>query len=394
VQLCRDGADLLNGHMRGLERSLDTALQRSDIDAVKQALDPLVHIASVLVRRAAIESGTNGATAFAEVRKRCCQGFAEQYSNLETLVSTVIDGGVPDVLVCDPALLAAAAQEVGTAAIHVIADVTGDHPLKVVGELPRLIKRQDSSVQLADRAGAVATLAAYASDPAMCVCRKETAETVWRLTDIVGNELFNASVSLHEAGAAEAAFAYNGTSRVCKAATSLAAGVLALTSIGNHYPAWALLRQVVECEYLLWKFSTEPSTIPVWMRSDWKERESNWKPARLYSQDTNDYRRKDYTQHCEQGGHPTPDGALYAGHVPEPDTNAAFMAHGYTHLLLHLHRVYEYAVACADTLDIAHYLPTTVSAEIRDEYRSAAERYLKTDKFAPATSHFSDPTPL
>lgn len=393
MQFCLVGADLLVGHMRDLERSLDTAIENRDMNAVEQALDPLVHIASVLVRRVGIVSGTDSATAFEEIVIRCDPQLSDQYSELRTLLSVVNAGGVPDQIVCNHGLLALAAQEVGTAAVHMIADVTGDHPLRTVSQLRKLIRDQDPSVQFADKADAAATAAVYAADPVMSACRAETVEAVWRLTDTVGNALYDASVSLHKVGDMDAAYSYNGASRATKAATSLAAGVIALTSIGNHYPAWALLRQVVECEYLLWKFNSAPGSIVAWMRSDREERETTWKPARLYSDDTNDYRRKDYSLHCEQGGHPTPVGTLNAGHVLDAETNTVFAANGYTHLLIHLHRVYEYAVGCADELDVAHGRSTTVPVDFRDEYKRVSEHYLKTDKFGPATSHFSDPTP-
>lgn len=393
MQFCLIGADLLVGHMRNLERSLDTALLNRDMNAVEQTLDPLVHIASVLVRRVGVVSGADSATAFEEIVIRCDPQLSDQYSELRTLLSVVNVGGVPDPIVCNHGLLALAAQEVGTAAVHMIADATGDHPLKTVSQLRKLIQDQDPSVQFADKAEAAATAAVYAADPVMSVCRTETAEAVWRLTDIVGNALYDASVSLHGVGDVDAAYSYNGASRVTKAATSLAAGVIALTRIGNHYPAWALLRQVVECEYLLWKFNTVPESIVAWMRSEREERETTWKPARLYSDDTNDYRRKDYSLHCEQGGHPTPVGTLNAGHVLDADMNTVFAASGYTHLLIHLRCVYEYAVGCADALDIVHGRSATVPVNIRDEYRRVSDHYLKTDKFGPATSHFSDPTP-
>lgn len=393
MQFCLVGADLLVGHMRGGERSLGTAVENHDVEAIERALDPLVHIASILVRRAGIESGTNGEIVLDEILVRCDPDFAEQYSDLKTIVSTVMAGGVPDEIICNHVLLAAAAQEVGVAAVTMISEATGDHPLKVVGQLRTLIKNQDPSVQFADKAGSSATLAVYASDPAMSACREETAHTIWRLTDTVGNALYDVSVSLHEAGDVDAAYSYNGASRVTKAATSLAAGVIGLTNIANHYPAWALARQVVECEYLLWKFATDTSSIVAWLRSDREEREANWKPARLYSDDTNDYRRKDYAHHCEQGGHPTPVGTLKAGHVLDPEMNSVFVANGYSHLLLHLHRVYEYSVTCADALDSTHGRSTTVPADVRGEYETVIKHYLKTDKFGPATSNFSDPTP-
>ncbi|MFT3715660.1 MAG: hypothetical protein QM774_06855 [Gordonia sp. (in: high G+C Gram-positive bacteria)] len=354
LELCLTGADLLNGRMRGLERSLDAAIKRKDVPAVEAALDPLVHIAGVLVRKLTIESGTNGAAAFASVVSQCDPDFAEEYAILESLLSVVIDGGVPGQITCNTALLAIAAQEIAANAATLIAEGSGVHPNKVVGELPRLLKAQDPSVQLTDNAAAMTALALYAVDPAMAESRQKTASTVMRLTGRVADETYKVARSLRESGDLEAGLAYSGLARVTMTATTLSAGVLGMIADKNHYSWSALLRQVVECEYLLWKFSVAPGEIMDWLKSSREEREAHWKPSRLYSDEDNDFRRKDYSLHCEFGGHPTPDGTLAAGMILSPEENAVHAANGYTHLLQHLHSAFEYAVAAADGLDGLH----------------------------------------
>ncbi|PZO60724.1 MAG: hypothetical protein DI635_15325 [Pseudoxanthomonas suwonensis] len=126
-----------------------------------------------------------------------------------------------------------------------------------------------------------------------------------------------------------------------------------------------------------------------WLGSSREEREARWKPSRLYSDEDNDFRRKDYSLHCEFGGHPTPDGTLAAGQILTPEQDATQTANGYTHLLQHLHSIFEFAVACADGLDEIHNRPRTVPEDARNEYAEAVTLHLKTDKFGPATAHFS-----
>lgn len=393
LDLCLQGADLLNGHLRGFDRSLDGAIKRRDVREAEAAVDPLVHIAGVLVRKLAVETGVDGATAFAATLSSCDTSLADEYAVLQSLLSVVIDGGVPDRVTCDLVRLALAAQEVGAKAVALIAEATGEHPLKVAGGLAKLLNAQDPSIQLTDNQSAMAALTVYALDSEMAASRQRSAEVFAGLTGGIADKAYKVARSLHEGGDEEAGLAYSGLARVVMTAASLSAGVLTMIADRNHYSWSALLRQVAECEYLLWKFSADPASVMGWLGSSREEREARWKPSRLYSDEDNDFRRKDYSLHCEYGGHPTPDGTLIAGQILDHETNAVQAVNGYTHLLQHLHAIIEYAVACADGLDALHDQATTVPAEMRDQYAVTAERHLRTDKFGPATAHFSDPLP-
>ncbi|PZO60725.1 MAG: hypothetical protein DI635_15330 [Pseudoxanthomonas suwonensis] len=182
---------------------------------------------------------------------RCDPDYADEYEILQSLLSTVIAGGIPDPITCNTALLAIAAQEVGANAIELIAKATGAHPLKVVGGLAKLLNEQDPSVQLTDNASATAALTVYALDPAMSASREGTANLVVRLTGRVADESFSVARSLHEGGEIDAGLAYSGLARVAMTATTLSAGVMGMIADSNHYAWLALLRQVAECEYLL-----------------------------------------------------------------------------------------------------------------------------------------------
>ena len=83
---------------------------------------------------------------------------------------------------------------------------------------------------------------------------------------------------------------------------------------GRHYAAAALLRQMVEIEYLAWAFETRDGDAELWLRSDQKERQEFFKPAKLRAAAQGKFRGKDYGYHCELGGHPVPTaGILLAG---------------------------------------------------------------------------------
>lgn len=75
---------------------------------------------------------------------------------------------------------------------------------------------------------------------------------------------------------------------------------------GHPYAGAALLRQVVEVEYLAWAFSVRDKDAQAWLRSDKKERQKFFAPVKLREASGGKFRNKDYGYHCELGGHPTP----------------------------------------------------------------------------------------
>ena len=79
-----------------------------------------------------------------------------------------------------------------------------------------------------------------------------------------------------------------------------------LFSDGRHYAAAALLRQLVEIEYLAWAFETRDRDAERWLRSTSDERRSFFTPAKLRAAAQGKFRGKDYGYHCELGGHPVP----------------------------------------------------------------------------------------
>ena len=79
---------------------------------------------------------------------------------------------------------------------------------------------------------------------------------------------------------------------------------------GRHYAAAALLRQLVEVEYLVWAIDVREQDGTRWLRSNRETRRSSFSPARLRKAAKGKFRSKDYSFHCEFGGHPTPLGGF------------------------------------------------------------------------------------
>lgn len=79
---------------------------------------------------------------------------------------------------------------------------------------------------------------------------------------------------------------------------------------GRHYAAAALLRQMVEIEYLAWAFESRDHDAERWLRSTADERRSFFTPAKLRQAANGKFRGKDYGYHCELGGHPVPNSSV------------------------------------------------------------------------------------
>jgi hypothetical protein len=75
---------------------------------------------------------------------------------------------------------------------------------------------------------------------------------------------------------------------------------------GRHYAAAALLRQMVEIEYLAWAFDSRDKDAERWLRGTADERRNFFTPAKLRQAANGKFRGKDYGYHCELGGHPVP----------------------------------------------------------------------------------------
>lgn len=104
---------------------------------------------------------------------------------------------------------------------------------------------------------------------------------------------------------------------VARAAATLVEGGEVLLAAGNAYAAAALIRQLVEMEYLAWSFGHRPDVAGEWLRSTREERRAFWQPARLREAADDRFDAAEYWRHCDLGGHPTPDGvrALLGGSV-------------------------------------------------------------------------------
>jgi hypothetical protein len=90
-----------------------------------------------------------------------------------------------------------------------------------------------------------------------------------------------------------------------------------LIESGRNYSAAALLRQLVEVEYLIWAFANNHKDGAKWLRADKKTRSTEFKPKGIRDLSNGRFPDADYGLHCEFGGHPTPKGFEILGDDPK-----------------------------------------------------------------------------
>jgi hypothetical protein len=163
-----------------------------------------------------------------------------------------------------------------------------------------------------------------------------------------------------------------GLGTVVQIAGELTAGVIALLDQGNRYGAAALLRQLVEVEYLTWAFAEDEDEAMNWVRSTREERLRFWQPRHIRNRADGRFRGIDYALHCEKGGHPSPEGnRLLPGHSGnEPD----FFA--WNDLAFHGQSAWDYTLTAADKLDCGdeiRELPVAQALAVAEERRRSSD---------------------
>ncbi len=151
-----------------------------------------------------------------------------------------------------------------------------------------------------------------ASDPVQVAARRELASITAQTFEVVGTELHvvdhflgtdrKNGVSPFGHGSDEIV----AVSLLLRIAAQLVSASNDLFADGRHYAAAALLRQLVEVEYLAWAFAARDNDAERWLRSSVDDRRTFFTPAKLRQAAGSKFRGTDYGYHCEFGGHPVP----------------------------------------------------------------------------------------
>lgn len=117
---------------------------------------------------------------------------------------------------------------------------------------------------------------------------------------------------------------------ILKMAGDLVSGVTDLLRAKRFYAGAALMRQIVEIEYLMWAFNDGSVTPTKWLNSTHRERLKLFAPRVIRKTSRGRFLDKDYQGHCENGGHPVPIGMNFFGKGSE-SYSQLFLADMITH---------------------------------------------------------------
>lgn len=105
------------------------------------------------------------------------------------------------------------------------------------------------------------------------------------------------------------------TAIVAEIAGELAVSSVSLLEAGHVYATAALMRQLIEAEYLIWLFSIDETEAERWSKATPAEIRQMFGPKTLRARSAGRFRDSEYWAHCDLGGHPNPKAVLLlSGH--------------------------------------------------------------------------------
>lgn len=174
---------------------------------------------------------------------------------------------------------------------------------------------------------------------------RETGDLLWIGGNLLGPDRASGS-SPFDFGSDAAV----GLATVIQIAGELTSGAVVLLEQDNLYAAAALIRQLVEIEYLAWAFAEDDEQAEAWLRSTHDERLKFWQARDLRRRSGGRFRSADYARHCERGGHPTPDAMAL---LPDHSRRDSLMLWWFD-LALHGASTWDYVNAAATEFGWSH----------------------------------------
>jgi hypothetical protein len=216
-----------------------------------------------------------------------------------------------------------------------------------------------------DRDALQELLAKAEADPVAQTTREQLAQTLAQAFARVGSQLWvGGSIVGGDRVAGMSPFAFGsdatvGLATVAQIAGELTAGTVTLLKHDNLYAAAALVRQLVEVEYLAWAFGADEKEAERWLRSTPDQRRKMWQPRHLRDRSNGLFRGSDYAGHCERGGHPTPTALrLMSGHESRESA-----AGWWSDLCMHATSVWQYLSEATPKYGWGDHVPTPAIAE-------------------------------
>jgi len=176
-----------------------------------------------------------------------------------------------------------------------------------------------------------------------------------------------------------------GLATVLQIAGELLSGSLLLFREDNRYAGAALVRQLVEVEYLAWAFAEDEEEARNWMRSTKEERQRLWKPGHIRERADGRFRGVDYGEHCGKGGHPSPEGIYLLPDHSAPEASASFWL---CDMAIHGHSVWKYALSASRQLD---HDDTLLAVDRNHDLECTARRWRDKDPFVELCRRLNRP---
>ncbi|SKF92888.1 Uncharacterised protein [Mycobacteroides abscessus subsp. massiliense] len=370
------GAYLLVGRLRNSGEQIIDLLEAETIDEPSFSLcvDGLVTLSAYLIDRFIEAFDLDQDAAFDLIPDGIQEALGPNYiGEFSELIDRIRSGKFPNTT--DLAATGCIAQELSLSLCLILADNDDVHPGAYLKRIRNLAQRNPTAISLGDPVR-IAESKSEANDDEHSNAVRESLlmEILETMHKVAQTERI-----VYELPDPDAVLAMNTLADFTYTIARIGSAIYDLASHNHTYGALALLRQLVEFEYLLWAFHQYPGSINEWALSSRETREQAWTPGAIRSRAGTEFRRIDYTAHCEMGGHPTPDGIVRA----YPDTPYAPI---HADLASHLHSIWtmlvplywdlaEASLLPVDHLDL-HSLHTNIEPLFREWMTHDKVRYL------------------
>lgn len=154
--------------------------------------------------------------------------------------------------------------------------------------------------------------------------------------------LLSAAEFLHKSDSIEQDENVRGLSMVLDMCADMASSTNRLYQDTHWYSGTALVRQIIEAEYLLSIFSLDITQASVWTNATAQELRKWWKPADMRKRLNGEFDEKEYWDHCERGGHPVPTAYPLLAH----SRGSIDQRFCWVDFAVHMRRLFEALIRC------------------------------------------------
>ena len=152
----------------------------------------------------------------------------------------------------------------------------------------------------------------------------------------------------------------------------LADGALTLLRKQEYYAAAALVRQLVEGQYFMWRFSVDDGAGAEWLAATSEQIRHEFSPSQLRRQAGDQFNAKEYWHHCDVGGHPNPKARIVLKQYGTPLGTHRFL---WVDLAQHLETIWQHFETALTTNDV----PPVVVDQLIHGVRDATEQWHEKD---------------